>query len=93
VSDISDDARGDTRTALIKVHATSSNRAEIKQLVDIFRAQTWYVSLESMTIEITGTEDKVDFVGQHAAAIGQQRIGAHRSRSDGTRHHRPAGVH
>jgi len=46
--------------ALIKVHATSATRAEVKQLADIFRAQILDVSLESMTIEITGTEDKVD---------------------------------
>jgi len=46
--------------ALIRVHAVSANRAEIKQLVDIFRAQIIDVAHDSMTIEITGTEDKVD---------------------------------
>jgi len=60
VSDISDDAAVVRELALIKVHATSSARSEIKQLVDIFRAQIIDVALESMTIEITGTEDKVD---------------------------------
>ncbi|MHA1570635.1 MAG: acetolactate synthase small subunit [Alphaproteobacteria bacterium] len=60
VSDITDDAAVIRELALVKVHATSSSRAEIKQLVDIFRAQIIDVSPESMTIEITGTEDKVD---------------------------------
>jgi len=60
VSDISDDAAVIRELALIKVHAPSSVRAEIKQLADIFRAQIVDVSRESMTIEITGTEDKVD---------------------------------
>jgi hypothetical protein len=46
--------------ALIKVHAPSASRAEIKQLVDIFRAQSSTSHNESMTVEITGTEDKVD---------------------------------
>ena len=60
VSDISDDAAVVRELALIKVHATSTNRSEIKQLIDIFRAQIIDVSPESMTVEITGTEDKVE---------------------------------
>lgn len=60
VSDITDDAAVIRELAMIKVHATSSSRGEIKQLVDIFRAQIIDVSHESMTVEITGTEDKVD---------------------------------
>jgi len=46
--------------ALIKLHAAPSARGEIKQLVDIFRAQIIDVAADSMTVEITGTEDKVD---------------------------------
>lgn len=60
VSEITEESSVSRELALLKVHATSSNRAEIKQLVDIFRAQIIDVSPESMTIEITGTEDKVD---------------------------------
>lgn len=60
VTGITDEAAVIRELALIKVHATSANRAEIKQLVDIFRAQVIDVSHESMTVEITGTEDKVD---------------------------------
>ena len=60
VSDISDDVAVVRELALIKVHATSSTRSEIKQLVDIFRAQIIDVAAESMTVEITGAEDKVD---------------------------------
>ncbi len=46
--------------ALIKVHAPSAQRAEIKQVVDIFRAQIIDVALDSMVIEITGDESKVE---------------------------------
>jgi len=46
--------------ALIKVHAPASARAEIMQLVDIFRAKAVDVAADSMTLEITGQEDKVD---------------------------------
>ncbi len=60
VSDITDDATVTRELALIKVHAPSSSRAEIKQLVDIYRAQIIDVSHESMTVEISGAEDKVD---------------------------------
>lgn len=60
ITEITDDASVVRELALIKVHATSADRGEIKELVDIFRAQIIDVSLESMTIEVTGTEDKVD---------------------------------
>jgi acetolactate synthase-1/3 small subunit len=46
--------------ALIKVHAPSAQRAEIKQLVDIFRAQIIDVALDTMVVEITGDESKVE---------------------------------
>ncbi len=60
VSDITDDAAVIRELALIKVHALPASRAEIKQLVDIFRAQIIDVAHESMTVEVTGTEDKIN---------------------------------
>ena len=60
VSELTDDSAVIRELALIKVHSASANRAEIVQLVDIFRAQIIDVSHESLTVEITGTEDKVD---------------------------------
>jgi len=46
--------------AMIKVAATESSRGTIMQLVDVFRARVIDVSPESLIIEITGTEDKID---------------------------------
>lgn len=46
--------------ALIKVTASGATRAEITSLADIFRAKVVDVAPDSLTIEITGTEDKVD---------------------------------
>jgi acetolactate synthase-1/3 small subunit len=46
--------------ALIKVHATSSTRSEIMQIVDIFRANIVDVSSDSLIVEVTGDEEKVD---------------------------------
>ena len=46
--------------ALIKVHATSATRSEIIQLVDIYKATIADVSSDSVTIEVTGEEEKID---------------------------------
>jgi acetolactate synthase-1/3 small subunit len=46
--------------AMVKVAATESSRGAIMQLVDVFRARVIDVSPESLIIEITGTEDKID---------------------------------
>jgi acetolactate synthase-1/3 small subunit len=60
VVDITDNDAVIRELALIKVHCPAASRAEIKQLVDIFRASIIDVSHESMTVEVTGTEDKID---------------------------------
>jgi acetolactate synthase-1/3 small subunit len=46
--------------ALIKVKATASTRSEIIQIVDIFRANIVDVSSDSLIVEVTGDEDKVN---------------------------------
>jgi acetolactate synthase-1/3 small subunit len=46
--------------ALVKVNANSSNRAEILQLVDIYRAGIVDVAMDSLVIQITGPEDRVN---------------------------------
>ncbi len=45
--------------ALIKVQATASKRSEIMQIVDIFRAKIIDISPQTVTVEATGSEDKV----------------------------------
>ena len=46
--------------ALIKVAATGDARTHVMQLVDVYRARIVDVSPESLVIETTGTEDKID---------------------------------
>src|ERR1700752_1341449 len=46
--------------ALIKVSATGEARTHVMQLVDVYRARIVDVSPESLVIETTGTEDKID---------------------------------
>jgi len=60
VSDITGDKVITRELALIKVKATSSSRSEIMQVVDIFRAKIVDVAADSVTVEVTGDEDKID---------------------------------
>jgi acetolactate synthase-1/3 small subunit len=60
VSDITAEDTVTRELALIKVKATASTRSEIMQIVDIFRANIVDVSSGSVTVEVTGDEDKVD---------------------------------
>ena len=50
----------DRDLALIRVRSTPQQRAEISSLVDIFRARIVDVGAESVIVEITGDEQKVD---------------------------------
>jgi acetolactate synthase-1/3 small subunit len=45
--------------ALIKVKADKTNRSEIMQIMDIFRARIVDVSADSIVVEITGDEEKI----------------------------------
>jgi acetolactate synthase-1/3 small subunit len=46
--------------ALIKVSATGDARTHVMQLADVYRARVVDVGPESLVIEATGTEDKID---------------------------------
>jgi len=46
--------------ALIKVSAKADDRSEIMQIVDIYRAKIVDVATDSLTVEVTGGEDKID---------------------------------
>ena len=60
VTNVTDEPTVIRELALIKVTASSAARSEITGLVDIFRAKVVDVAADSLTVEITGTEDKVD---------------------------------
>jgi acetolactate synthase I/III small subunit len=46
--------------ALIKVAATHQNRSDIMQIANVFRARVVDVSHDTLTIEVTGDESKID---------------------------------
>jgi len=60
VADITEEDMVTRELALIKVKATALTRSEIMQIVDIFRANIVDVAPGSLTVEVTGDEDKLD---------------------------------
>ncbi len=60
VSDISADSIVSRELALVKVKTDPSTRGEIIQIVQLFRANIVDVGTQSMVIEITGEEDKIN---------------------------------
>lgn len=60
VSDITEENMVTRELALIKVKTTASTRSEIMQIVGVFRANIVDVAPGSVTVEVTGDEDKVD---------------------------------
>ncbi len=54
---------------LIKVRADAAVRAQVVTIVDMFRAHVVDVTPDSMTIEATGTTDKLEGPGQDARAV------------------------
>lgn len=60
VVDVSDKPAVIRELALIKVRAGHGARSEIMELANVFRAKVVDVGKTSLTVEITGTEEKVD---------------------------------
>ncbi|OGO18912.1 MAG: acetolactate synthase small subunit [Chloroflexi bacterium RBG_16_50_11] len=60
--------------ALVKVKATSATRSEIIEIADIFRANIVDVASDSLTIEITGDEDKIESMLKLLHTFGVKEI-------------------
>ena len=70
ISDL-DPATSVTRElALIKVSATAKTRAEIIEIADIFRSRIVDVNKNSLTIEVTGTVDKLEAIEEMLRTYG-----------------------
>lgn len=74
VYDLPQDESIERELVLIRVHTTSSTRAEITQVVDLFRAKIVDVSEDSMTVEITGDESKVTGLLDLLAKFGIKKM-------------------
>lgn len=60
VQDLSNEENITRELVLVKVHAPSASRSDILQVVNTFRAKVVDVNPKSLTIEVTGNEEKVD---------------------------------
>ncbi len=56
--------------ALFKVAADGDSRAQVMQFADIFRGKVIDVSKRSLTVEVTGTDDKIEAFEQMVRPFG-----------------------
>ena len=74
VQDISQQPCVERELMLIKVNATASNRAEVIQLAQIFRARVVDLSEEALTIEVVGDPGKIVAIIQMLNKFGVREI-------------------
>ncbi len=60
--------------ALVKVSSTVSRRAEVFQIVDVFRAKVVDIAHKSLTVEVTGELDKVKALIEMLKPFGIREI-------------------
>ncbi len=74
VSDIPVEESVNRELALIKVGVDSSTRAEVMQIVDVFRAKIVDVGAKSLIVEVTGDESKINAIEQLLRQFGVKEM-------------------
>ena len=74
VSDIPPEDSVNRELALIKVGVDSGTRAEVMQIVDVFRAKIVDVGIKSLVVEVTGDESKINAMEQLLRSFGIKAI-------------------
>jgi acetolactate synthase-1/3 small subunit len=74
VSDLTDVSNVHRELALIKVNAPPEQRSEVMQIADVFRGKIVDISPKTLTIEATGSEDKVDAIISMLRPFGLKEI-------------------
>lgn len=74
VYDITDKPMVSRELTLIKVKSSPEERSEIISIVEIFRANIIDVALDSMVIEVTGDEEKIESLRDLLEPFGIQEI-------------------
>lgn len=74
VTDITEDSLVARELALVRVESTPTTRSEIIQIVHIFRANIVDVAVDSMIVEVTGDEEKIESLYQLLKGFGIQEI-------------------
>jgi acetolactate synthase I/III small subunit len=74
VTDVTSEKTVERDLALVKVSANAQTRPEIMQIVDIYRAKIVDVAADSLMVEATGTEDKIDSMINLLRAFGIKEL-------------------
>ena len=74
VSDYSGQSYVERDLMLVKVAASAAKRLELMGLVDVFRARVVDVSVKDITIEVSGTEDKLEAMAELLSAYGIKEL-------------------
>ncbi|MBN1542640.1 acetolactate synthase small subunit [candidate division KSB1 bacterium] len=74
VSDVTETHYVGRELVLVKVYCPPSKRPDISQLVNIFRAKVVDISNRSMTLELTGSEPKINAFLDTLQPFGVQAI-------------------
>ena len=70
IQDITDEEMVTRELAMIKVRSTPATRSEILQIVDIFRANIVDVTKDTLIVEVTGDDAKLDSLLQLLEEFG-----------------------
>ncbi|NLL19971.1 MAG: acetolactate synthase small subunit [Clostridia bacterium] len=74
LSDMTNEEYVDRELILIKVHADPTSRAEIMQIVDIFRARIVDIGRNSLIIECTGDGGKINAIENALRPFGVREL-------------------
>lgn len=74
VTDLTSDKAIFRELALIKVNADASKRSEVIHLAEVFRGQVVDVGPQTLTIEATGTQDKIDSLIELLKPFGVREV-------------------
>ena len=74
VTDFTDSPHVEREMALIKVTADDKTRAEVMNVVDIFRGKVIDVSPRSFIVEVTGAEEKIQAILELLRPLGIKEI-------------------
>lgn len=74
VSDLTEIPHVSRELALIKVHVLPDQRSEVMQIAGVFRGSVVDISPRSMTLEVTGPEDKINACIEMVKPFGIKEI-------------------
>ncbi|KAB2953483.1 acetolactate synthase small subunit [Heliorestis acidaminivorans] len=74
IQDITDEPSVDRELVLIKVNADATTRSEIMQIVEIFRAHIVDLGRNSLIIEITGDQNKIEAICTSLRPFGVREL-------------------